>query len=461
MALKILLADDSMTAQNMGKKILAENGFDVITVSNGAAAVKKLASEKPDIAILDVYMPGYSGLEVCQKIRQASETAAMPVLLTVGKMEAFQPEEGDRVKADGVMIKPFEASDLVAAVHKFEERLHPASPAVFTSGTQVVSIPIPAEEPRPAAEEEWKDEAAAAPKVAEFSPEMTGMPAFGMEDLMTPAAEPPAPQSEAVAAPAPEPPIPASAPELDSVPQAAAPEPFTGEFEIAPEGSVFPGFETPASAEVASGAIPGMDELLGGHSEAGPVPEPPLGVEFTSAPPVGEVEVAPAQELEPAIASGPVEPAITQDPALATTPEEMAAFTTQFGVESPPAEEEIPLGMGVSVTQPAPEAAPATEPRPASASPWGPPPPLSSEPAAAAEAPPLPESGIDSLVAEFAAAVEKVTAPVSPAVQPGPPVAPASPTTEPDEERVADAAEHVWQELKPQFVAEMLRRLKG
>src|SRR5690348_5070004 len=145
-----------MTAQNMGKKILADNGFDVITVSNGAAAVKKLASEKPDIAILDVYMPGYSGLEVCQKIRQASETAGMPVLLTVGKMEAFAPEEGDRVKADGVMIKPFEATDLVAAVHKFEERLHPASPAVFTGGAPVVSVPIPAEESRALADEDWK-----------------------------------------------------------------------------------------------------------------------------------------------------------------------------------------------------------------------------------------------------------------------------------------------------------------
>ena len=64
MALKILLADDSMTAQNMGKKILVENGYEVITVSNGAAAMKKLASEKPDAAILDIYMPGYSGLEV-------------------------------------------------------------------------------------------------------------------------------------------------------------------------------------------------------------------------------------------------------------------------------------------------------------------------------------------------------------------------------------------------------------
>ena len=57
MALKILLADDSMTAQKMGEKILEEAGYEVVAVSNGAAATKKIASEKPDLIILDVEMP--------------------------------------------------------------------------------------------------------------------------------------------------------------------------------------------------------------------------------------------------------------------------------------------------------------------------------------------------------------------------------------------------------------------
>ena len=74
MALKVLLADDSMTAQNMGKKILADAGFDVATVSNGAAAIKKVAEFKPNIVILDIYMPGYTGLEVCERIRATDTT---------------------------------------------------------------------------------------------------------------------------------------------------------------------------------------------------------------------------------------------------------------------------------------------------------------------------------------------------------------------------------------------------
>src|SRR5689334_11500559 len=116
-----------MTAQNMGKKILSEAGYDVVAVSNGAAAVKKIAEQKPDVIILDVYMPGYSGLEVCEKVRASFETAKIPVLLTRGKMEHFNPEDANRVKADGVIIKPFEASDLLSIVKKFEERVGPVA----------------------------------------------------------------------------------------------------------------------------------------------------------------------------------------------------------------------------------------------------------------------------------------------------------------------------------------------
>jgi CheY-like chemotaxis protein len=122
-SLRILFADDSVTAQNMGRKILTEAGYDVVAVSNGAAAVKKIAEQKPDIIILDVYMPGYSGLEVCEKVRGSMETLKTPVLLTVGKMEPYKPEDGNRVKADGVIVKPFEASDLLAIMKKFEERI--------------------------------------------------------------------------------------------------------------------------------------------------------------------------------------------------------------------------------------------------------------------------------------------------------------------------------------------------
>jgi two-component system, OmpR family, phosphate regulon response regulator PhoB len=125
LARKILLADDSVTAQNMGRKILADAGYEVIAVNNGSAALKKIAELKPDLVILDVYMPGYSGLEVCQRLKESQDTARIPVLLTVGKLEPFKPEESQRVRAEGYIVKPFEASELLSALSKLEDKVVP------------------------------------------------------------------------------------------------------------------------------------------------------------------------------------------------------------------------------------------------------------------------------------------------------------------------------------------------
>jgi len=125
LARKILLADDSVTAQNMGRKILADAGYDVVTVNNGSAALKRITEIKPDLIVLDVYMPGYSGLEVCQRLKDAAETAHIPILLTVGKLEPFKPEEARRVRADAHIVKPFEASELLTALTRLEDRMVP------------------------------------------------------------------------------------------------------------------------------------------------------------------------------------------------------------------------------------------------------------------------------------------------------------------------------------------------
>jgi CheY-like chemotaxis protein len=125
LARKILLADDSVTAQNMGRKILTDAGYEVVTVNNGSAALKKIAEHKPDLIVLDVYMPGYSGLEVCQRIKENRDTSRIPVLLTVGKLEPFKPEEARRARADAFVVKPFEASELLTALTKLEDKIIP------------------------------------------------------------------------------------------------------------------------------------------------------------------------------------------------------------------------------------------------------------------------------------------------------------------------------------------------
>lgn len=179
MARKILLADDSVTAQNMGRKILSEAGFEVITVSNGSAALKKAVEQRPDLIVLDVYMPGYSGLEVCQRLKEMRETARMPVLLTVGKLEPFKPDEARRARADAFIIKPFEASELLAAVRKLEDRViagpEPSKPGRLA---KLLSRNAPVEAPDKDAgieEDGWKERLSipARPRVSEAETEVT------------------------------------------------------------------------------------------------------------------------------------------------------------------------------------------------------------------------------------------------------------------------------------------------
>ena len=152
--MKILLADDSVTAQQMGKKILSEAGHEVIAVSNGAAALKKVAEIRPDLVILDIYMPGYSGLEVCQRMKEMRDLAHVPVLLTVGKLEPFRKEDAKKVGAEALIIKPFEASELTAAIEKISKDAPPSEP---------VHTPKPkkTEKAKPAkVERDWDAEAA-------------------------------------------------------------------------------------------------------------------------------------------------------------------------------------------------------------------------------------------------------------------------------------------------------------
>lgn len=181
-ALRILFADDSMTAQNMGKKILTDAGYEVIAVSNGAAALKKINELKPQIVVLDVYMPGYNGLEVCEKLRTSQETAKIPVLLTVGKMEPYKPEDGERVKADGIIVKPFEASDLLAAIEKLSS---PRESAAQSSEQPKSAIAAGAQEFDSA--EAGQEEAIARPAPSVDVPsDMAAHAAYGFEDLLAP-----------------------------------------------------------------------------------------------------------------------------------------------------------------------------------------------------------------------------------------------------------------------------------
>ncbi len=294
MARKILLADDSVTAQNMGRRILADAGYEVITVNNGSAAIKKIAEVKPDIVMLDVYMPGYGGLEICQRIRETPELARIPVLLTVGKLEPFRAEDSVRVRADAFVIKPFEASELLTALTKLEDKIVPSAQP-FSGGRFARAI---------AALEN------SAGGGREFGDADTGWKS--RLKIPAPYSKPHLVHAESQAATV----------VSDAPPPAKDTSPQTGNVtSILPEPAVasLPHDVTPE--EIA--AITAAAALLAGHSRATDEPEPVPPIEAAAEPTQSDLVIAPAASAEQEFAVSsfapmPHEPA-EQEPVEAVT----------------------------------------------------------------------------------------------------------------------------------------------
>lgn len=128
---RILLADDSITIQKVVNLTFADEGIEVVAVSNGDMAEKRLSEISPDLVLADIFMPGKNGYELCESIKQNPQFQNIPVVLLVGAFEPFDQSEAKRVRADAHLTKPFESRALVETVRKL----------ISTSGR--VSAPLP------------------------------------------------------------------------------------------------------------------------------------------------------------------------------------------------------------------------------------------------------------------------------------------------------------------------------
>jgi CheY-like chemotaxis protein len=112
----ILLADDSPHAQRMGELILREEGYEVVTITDGATVLVRLQDVDPDLILVDVTMPTRSGYEICEFVKSSPRHLHTRVVLIAGAGEAFDEPESRRVQADAVLKKPFEASLMLQTV---------------------------------------------------------------------------------------------------------------------------------------------------------------------------------------------------------------------------------------------------------------------------------------------------------------------------------------------------------
>lgn len=106
---KLLLADDSLTIQKVVNLTFAEEGIEVITADNGDTALEKFKQAAPDLVMADVNLPGLSGYELCEIIKQNEATSSIPVILLVGTFEPFDKEKAQLAGAQDYMTKPFQS----------------------------------------------------------------------------------------------------------------------------------------------------------------------------------------------------------------------------------------------------------------------------------------------------------------------------------------------------------------
>ncbi|MCP2243577.1 response regulator transcription factor [Lentzea aerocolonigenes] len=113
----VVIAEDDADIRDLLVFKLMQDGFDVRAVGDGPAALDAVATERPDLVILDVMMPGMSGLDVCQRLRSEQATKNLPVILLTARAQEADVESGFGVGADDYVTKPFSPRELLSRVH--------------------------------------------------------------------------------------------------------------------------------------------------------------------------------------------------------------------------------------------------------------------------------------------------------------------------------------------------------
>ncbi len=113
---RILVVDDEEPIVELIRFNLEREGFEVIATGDGDAALKKVASEQPDLIILDLMLPGQDGLSVCRILRNDPNTRGIPVIILSARSEEIDRVLGLEMGADDYVTKPFSPRELVARV---------------------------------------------------------------------------------------------------------------------------------------------------------------------------------------------------------------------------------------------------------------------------------------------------------------------------------------------------------
>ena len=116
---KILIVDDSRSEVRLLESLLEQAGYAPVSLSDPRRVEQVVASERPQLILLDVIMPDRNGFQVCRELKGNAETARIPVVLVTSKDTDSDRFWGQRQGADGYVTKPFTKEQLLDAVQKY------------------------------------------------------------------------------------------------------------------------------------------------------------------------------------------------------------------------------------------------------------------------------------------------------------------------------------------------------
>ena len=125
---KILIVEDEPDIRKLVNYNLVQERFKVLEAEDGEQGLKIIQRDKPDLVILDLMLPGLSGMELCKILRERSETERLPVLMLTAKAGEADRVVGLEMGADDYLAKPFSPRELVARVRAILRRVESAKP---------------------------------------------------------------------------------------------------------------------------------------------------------------------------------------------------------------------------------------------------------------------------------------------------------------------------------------------
>ena len=119
---KILVADDEPDVLNLVASNLCMAGFEVTQVADGLSVLRIVTDHCPDLLVLDLMLPGMSGLDICRTLKAKSSTAGVPIIMLTAKAEEVDRIVGLEMGADDYITKPFSPRELVLRVKSVLKR---------------------------------------------------------------------------------------------------------------------------------------------------------------------------------------------------------------------------------------------------------------------------------------------------------------------------------------------------